>query len=130
MLIYFLLPSLFLVVPLFLGLGILLCDNHFYCFHLPYLLFFGFIPLCQALGTLQRNTGAFVNLYFSFRGPVVHSSDHGFTKKQPDVLIGGVSRHAIRAGELSDAFLSLNISITGFIFFVYLYSIETIPMKT
>lgn len=32
--VYFLPPFLFSVVPLFLGLGILLCDNHFYYFHL------------------------------------------------------------------------------------------------
>lgn len=33
------LPFLLSVVPLFLGLGISLCDNHFYYFHFPHPLF-------------------------------------------------------------------------------------------
>lgn len=128
LLIYSLLPSLFFVVPLFLGLGILLCDNHFYYFHLPYPSFFGVIPLCQALGTLQRNIGAFVNSYFFFM--------HLF------FTITGLHNHTcldqwrltmwsvLDYRQLSGAFLSLNTSITFLCCFLCIFiALRQFPWK-
>lgn len=116
--------SLFCVVPLFLELGILLCDNHFYNFHLPWssslvsFLSVGHLALYKE--ALMR---FFVeNLMFLTTG--LMSAFH------PVVSICGLHHCVIRAG--SPAFWCISIAepFSNMFFFVYLCSIETVPMKT
>lgn len=129
MLIYFFFHFLFLVVPLFLGLGILLCDNHFYYFHLPYHLFC-FIRLCHALGTLQTNSVCRFSAIVLLHGPFLHllctRFGHGFNEyNQTSRWITGSFLVHFNSKHFSDT------SFVLFLFFIlYLYSIDTIPMKT
>lgn len=96
-----LLPSLFLVVPLFLGLGILLCDNHLYYFHPPYPLFFVSFLSVKHLA-LYKETLTHLSIYISFSwafsSPKLYAFNHSFTQVQHNVSISDGFGHVICAG--------------------------------